>query len=43
MVMDVVVVVKTEDDGRKTWALQDHAQVNPSLDTPCLGPVGLDT
>ena len=25
------------------WTLQGHAQVNPALDTPCLGPVGLET
>ena len=25
------------------WALQGHAQVNPALGTPCLGPVGLET
>ena len=28
---------------KKGWALQGHAQVNPSLGTPCLGPVGLET
>jgi hypothetical protein len=43
MVMDVVVAVKTKDDGRKRWALQGHAQVNPALGTPCLGPEGLET
>jgi hypothetical protein len=43
MVMDVVVVVKTKDDGRKRWALQGYAQVNPALGTPCLGLVGLET
>jgi hypothetical protein len=31
------------DEKRKGWALQGHAQVNPSLGTPCLGPVGLKT
>jgi hypothetical protein len=40
MVMDVVAPVKTKDDGRKRWALQGYAQVNPALGTPCLGPVG---
>ena len=25
------------------WALQGHALVNPSLDTPCPRPVGLET
>jgi hypothetical protein len=25
------------------WALQGHAQVNTTLSTPCLGPVGLET
>jgi hypothetical protein len=29
-----------EEEGR---ALQGHAQVNPALGTPCLGPVGLET
>ena len=29
-----------EEEG---WALQGHAQVNPVLSTPCLGPVGLET
>jgi hypothetical protein len=29
-----------EEEG---WALQGHAQVNPALGTPCLGPVGLET
>jgi hypothetical protein len=43
MVMDVAAAVKTKDDGRKRWALQGHAQVNPALGTPCLGPVGLET
>jgi hypothetical protein len=32
-----------KNDGRKIWALQGHAQVNPALGTPCLGPVGLET
>jgi hypothetical protein len=44
MVMDVVAADKTnlmkEEEG---WALQGHAQVNPALGTPCLGPVGLET
>ena len=31
------------DERRKGWALQGHAQVNPTFDTPCLGPVGLET
>jgi hypothetical protein len=32
------------DVGReKRWALQGHAEVNPALGTPCLGPVGLET
>ena len=43
MVMDVAAAVKTKDDGRKGWALQGHAQVNPAFSTPCLGPVGLET
>ena len=25
------------------WALQSHAQVNPTLGTPCVGPIGLET
>ena len=29
------------DEKRKGRALQGHAQVNPALSTPCLGPVGL--
>jgi hypothetical protein len=42
--MDVVVVDKTKMlEEKKRWALQGHAQVNPGLDTPCLGPVGLKT
>jgi hypothetical protein len=44
MVMDVAAADKTnlmkEEEG---WALQGHAQVNPALGTPCLGPVGLET
>jgi hypothetical protein len=33
-----------KDAGRKKrWALQGHAKVNPTLGTPCLGPVGLET
>jgi hypothetical protein len=44
MVMDVVVADKTKsDERRKGWALQGHAQVNPALGTPCLGPMGLET
>ena len=31
------------DGRRKGWALQGHAQVNPTLNTLCLGPVGLKT
>ena len=31
------------DGRRKGWALHGHAQVNPALSTPCLGPVGLKT
>jgi hypothetical protein len=38
--MDVVVAdkIKTMEE-----EIQGHAQVNPALDTPCLGPVGLET
>jgi hypothetical protein len=46
--------VQTEGDGcycccqdrsdeEEGWALQGHAQVNPALGTPCLGPLGLET
>jgi hypothetical protein len=31
------------DEEEEGWALQGHAQVNPALGTPCLGPVGLKT
>jgi hypothetical protein len=31
------------DEREERWALQGHAQVNPALCTPCLGPVGLET
>ena len=31
------------DEEEGGWALQGHAQVNPALGTPCLGPVGLET
>jgi hypothetical protein len=43
MVMDVVASDKTKMMNEKRWALQGHAQVNPSLGTPCLGPMGLET
>jgi hypothetical protein len=43
MVMDVVAADKTKMMKKKRWALQGHAQVNPALGTPCLGPVGLET
>jgi hypothetical protein len=44
MVMDVAAADKTNlMKEEKDWALQGHAQVNPALDTPCLGPVGLET
>jgi hypothetical protein len=31
------------DEEEEGWSLQGHAQVNPALGTPCLGPVGLET
>jgi hypothetical protein len=44
MVMDVVAADRTNlDEEEEGWALQGHAQVNPALGTPCLGPVGLET
>jgi hypothetical protein len=44
MVMDVVVDDRTRlMEEEKRWALQGHAQVNPALGTPCLGPVGIET
>jgi hypothetical protein len=43
-VMDATVVDKSGGaERKKRWALQGHAQVDPALGTPCLGPVGLET
>ena len=42
-VMNVVVSNKVEALKEEKWALQGHAQVDMSLGTPCLGPVGLET
>jgi hypothetical protein len=41
-VMDVVVADKVEAR-KKRRALQGHSQVDLTLGTPCLGPVGLET
>jgi hypothetical protein len=30
-------------ESEKRWDLQGHAKVYPSLSTPCLGPVGIET
>ena len=30
-------------ESEKRWALQGHAKFDPTLGTPCLGPVGLET
>jgi hypothetical protein len=44
MVMEAVAANRTSlDEEEEGWALQGHAQVNPALGTPCLGPVGLET
>jgi hypothetical protein len=44
MVMEVVAADRTSlAKKKKNGALQGHAQVNPSLGTSCLGPVGLET
>ena len=39
--MEVATADRTKS-GREEerWALQGHAQVNPALGTPCLGPCG---
>jgi hypothetical protein len=43
-VMDAVAADRTGlMKKEERWALQGHAQVDPALDTPCLGPVGLET
>jgi hypothetical protein len=44
MVMDVVATDKVEAlKGRKYGLSMTMLKVDPTLDTPCLGPVGLET
>jgi hypothetical protein len=41
--MDVSTANRLEALNKKGWALQGQSQVNMSLNTPCLGPMGIDT
>ena len=40
VVMEAGTVDRTKLAEEERWALQGHAQVAPSLGTPCLGPCG---
>ena len=43
MVMDVAADKTKLMEEEKDGPIQGHAQVNPTLGTPCLTPVGLET
>jgi hypothetical protein len=43
MVVEAVAADRIWMLEEKRWALQGHAEVDPSIGTPCLGPVGLET
>ena len=43
MVMDVTAADKIRMMEEEKVGPPGHAQVNPALGTPCLGPVGLET